>query len=114
MADKNKCQDKSRIISETENQVVIDVGDENKLKATYMQIGTVKFVVIDWFRPLWSASHDSMFFWKSVHCRGWMIESIASWTEEYQKEGILTFFKDYPEFVRLFSKSESFREEGDK
>ena len=100
----------SRILMKTENQIVLDVGDGYKVRATAQIIGTFAIVAIDWEHPNYGYFADGIFWYKSMHMFEWDIIPIATWSLRYvnkKKNGSRTvllekFLKDYPEFKDFF------------
>jgi len=100
-----KVPNKPRIVEESNEHIVIDLGEGAELKATYLQAGFFKFVVIDWFR-VQGFPGEAMFWWKSWHSLKWRSYPIVPWCEKYEGDKLGEFLKDFSEFKRLFKEKE--------
>ncbi len=96
-----ECDERSRIIHETENQVVLDEGNDYKTRATFSKVGGWLIVAVDWEHPNYGYFADAMLWYKSLHMSDWEVIHVANWTNQYDK--LSKFIDDYPEFRRLFA-----------
>lgn len=105
MVDINKTleesEERSRILHETDNQIVLDEGMEYKIRATFSKVGGWLIVAVDWEHPNYGYFADAMLWYKSMHMGGWDVVHMATWTNQYDK--LEKFLNDYPEFRRLFT-----------
>ncbi len=99
-----------RILSKTENQIILDEGEGYRIKATAQRVGAFALVVVDCEHPNYGYFADAMLCFKSLHMFDWNAIPIANWCWKYKsEEGNLNsrfllgeFLKGYPELKELF------------
>jgi len=95
----------SRVLSKTDNQIVLDEGKGYKLRATATRIGAFGIIAIDWEHPNFGYFADGMLCFRSLHMRDWDAIPIVKWTWKYKKDNkfrLKKFLKDYPELKEFF------------
>lgn len=101
----------SRVLLKTANQIILDEGDEYKLRATAQTVGAFAIVSIDWEHPNYGYFADAMLCFKSLHMTSWDAIPVVNWCWKYKRAKnnldskflLKKFLKDYPELQEFFN-----------
>jgi len=93
---------KSRIWEENPDRIILNVGNGFSLSAKFTEIGTFRFVTVEWSRPDISGYIPHMFFWFDILIEKWNMKPIRSSSNRYKEEDLEELLNDYPELERLF------------
>jgi len=87
------------------NTIVIDEGDEYKMRGYRIESDTCSIVVIDLEHPNYGYFADFMIWYRTMHHPNWSVLKFFNFWEKWEK--LENFLKDYPEFKTLFEETDS-------